>query len=133
MDLTHEDFAKILARIDKPKGFDPKLLTTIEFSGFWKLLREKLKELTLIKNWTADKGYYGEDFEANSVPVNEVVRCYLPNKREPIKLERNEFKFVFDKWNDYINGIIKRAEFSKIRTSKYVISIIHHIIAVAAE
>lgn len=97
----------------------------LDFNEFWKSLKEKLKFRQKIMNWTAGHGKIGEDFEAVFDPLQDAVGIYLPNKMKSIVVVRTDFRFVYYKWNEYIEGNINRSGFNEIYTSKYVISIIH--------
>ena len=100
------------------------------FEIILKKMSEILNELKFrqkIMNWTAGHGKIGEDFEAVFDPLQDAVGIYLPNKMKSIVVVRTDFRFVYDKWNEYIEGNINRSGFNEIYTSKSVISIIHSI------
>ena len=107
-----------------PDGEIEKVYTEIEFENFWILLSDKLNTRKEIINWTAHSGEIGENFEARFGSMDKVL-VYIHGKREPVSIDKSDFKFVYDKWNNYMDEISERSYFHKIRTSKFVISIIH--------
>ena len=44
----------------------------MEFSSFWQALQSNLKPGTTVKNWTALKGYLGDEFTIVSVSAKAV-------------------------------------------------------------
>ena len=45
---------------------------TIDFHSFWQMLPLKIKPGTTVKNWTALKGYLGDEFTIVSVSAKAV-------------------------------------------------------------
>jgi len=96
----------------------------LDFEEFWKILLEKLKNRTHIKNWTVYSGYIGEDFIARKYS-DSMIECLIPNGA-PQYIHKNDFKLVYEVWDDYKSGKVKRADLCQhSRFTKYVISIIH--------
>lgn len=126
--LTKEMVEDILKNESISTGFDPKLKTSTQFLDFWMALNRELKDVITIQNWTVDKAYYGEDFKAKFNQLSNKVEIYLPSKKKALYASRDDFKIVYNKWNDYIEGDISRSAFIKSHKTKYTISIIHHII-----
>ena len=109
---------------------------TLDFNEFWNILISILSTQTIIKNWTQDKGFYGEDFEARyiSEPGGREgghVKIILPSGEEQ-KVRKHSFNKVYPYWQGYTEGPIERSFLSHkeknpnyTRHSKYVISILH--------
>ena len=94
------------------------------FEGFWKRLLEKLRNPTLIKNWTVYSGYIGEDFFARK-HSEFVIECILPTGNT-LYIPKRDFEVIYNLWEDYKRFKVKRAELCRLsRFTKYVISIIH--------
>ncbi len=101
----------------------PIIPTEMSFDAFWADLKSFLSSRRLIRNWTAQKGYIGEDFEA-IYDFGYVV--IYPASATTQKVRRQDFKLVFDNWQGYINGVVSReALCESSRFTKYTISITH--------
>jgi hypothetical protein len=93
------------------------------FDTFWTELKSFLSVRKLIRNWTVQKGYYGENFEA-IYDFGKVVVFPISASRQEVP--RADFKLIFDNWRKYIDGKIDRKELCEYsRFTKYTISIIH--------
>lgn len=73
--------------------------------------------------------YIGEDFEAMYAGGNYVV-VYPKSALRVQRVPKNDFKIVYEKWDEYVAELIPRFYFVKgpiacSRFSKYIISIIH--------
>jgi hypothetical protein len=71
----------------------------------------------------------GDDFEAEYTGGNYIL-AYPESPAKTQKIPKADFQMIFENWNDYINGRIKRSEFvhgsiAYNRFTKYTISIIH--------
>lgn len=96
------------------------------FESFWKKLQKELATPKTIKNWTAQKGNWGEDFTAHATPHNTVVCTTLRGSTNTAGME--DFHMVYKNWEGYLSGKILRKEFAKRSfVTKYTISIIHHL------
>ena len=78
-----------------------------------------------IKNWTAFKGYLGD--EMTVVGVREFYfEVKSPNARNVQFVPKDDFKKVWEVWADYKSQKVRRYEIRNItRFSKYIISILH--------
>jgi hypothetical protein len=101
-----------------------------EFETFWHELTMWLStNKQSIRNWTVYHEETGEDFEAD-YDGGDYVLAYpdLPAKTQ--RIPKLDFKLVFENWEGYISGRVKRSEFvhgpiAQSRFTKYTISIIH--------
>jgi len=90
-----------------------------------KRLKESIPPNTRIENWTADNGYFGDDFIVEGVS-NDAVCVEAPNAINRQSIPVKDFELVFNKWDGYISGSVKRHEIrDQTRYSKYIISIFH--------
>lgn len=97
----------------------------ISFDGFWEKLAKILRDRQTIRNWTAFSSYIGDDFEAES--QKDLILVYAPGISIQ-RIPKEDFKLVFDKWENYLQGNVKRSDFAHgagSRYTKYTISIIH--------
>lgn len=67
------------------------MATPRTFQQVWTLLAQKMASPQVIRNWTVDKGFFGEDFTAQC--VRNRVECGLPNGSE-ILISRSDFETV---------------------------------------
>lgn len=97
------------------------------FSNFWNTLQTKLKVGDSIKNWTARKGYLGDEFRIIQI-LDDRVKIGSPNAQIIQIARKPDFEFMFSKWEAYCSGEFKRTELVKqTRVSKYTMSIIKHL------
>jgi len=99
------------------------------FETFWKYLLKELATPKKIKNWTAKKGYFGENFTAHvtldSMITGGMIQCITLNGSVN-NADFEDFHMVYKNWEGYLSGKIQRKEFSKRSfVTKYTISIIH--------
>ena len=101
-----------------------------KFETFWPELTMWLsKNKESIRNWTVFHEDTGKDFKAEYVGGNYVL-AYPEPPAKTQRIPKIDFKLIFDNWEGYINGRIKRSEFvhgpiAQSRFTKYTISIIH--------
>ncbi len=98
------------------------------FESFWKDLLKELVTPKKIKNWTAKKGYFGENFTAQvtSNPTTGGIILCTTLKESENNASIEDFHMIYKNWEDYLSGRISRKEFSKKSfVTKYVINIIH--------
>ena len=98
------------------------------FESFWKYLLKELATPKKIKNWTAKKGHFGEDFTAhvtlNATTGGIIICTTLKGSENYASME--DFHMIYKNWEGYLSGRIQRKEFMKRSfVVKYTISIIH--------
>ena len=100
------------------------------FESFWNDLLKELATPKKIKNWTAIKGYYGEDFTAQVIlgsTGGNILCTTLQGSKSRASME--DFHMVYKHWEGYLSGTIQRQEFLKTsRVTKYTISTIHQLL-----
>jgi hypothetical protein len=103
----------------------------MEMSKLWLDLCSQLKPGMTIRNWTAAKDYFGDDFKIFSVSSSGIQVDPLGDAS--IQYARKiDFKLFLLNWDAYCNGTLARKAVGKdsngreIRVSKYVISMIKH-------
>ena len=82
------------------------------FKSFW---NDKIKELVTlkkIKNWTAMRGYYGEDFTAK-VTLESTARIILCTTLQgsQSRASMDDFHIVYKHWEGYLSETIQRNKF----------------------
>ncbi|NWG10445.1 hypothetical protein HXY33_01650, partial [Candidatus Bathyarchaeota archaeon] len=100
-----------------------------DFGIFWSELTSWLSHRQHIINWTAKSGEIGENFEAVHAGGNYVI-VYPKSALHVQRVPKNDFKIIYEKWDEYAAELIARSYFVKgpiahTRFSKYIISIIH--------
>jgi len=107
--------------LEKPKKTD--------FDIFWSELTSWLSHRQHIINWTVKSGEIGEDFEAVYAGGDYII-VYPKSALYVQRVPKNDFKVIYEKWDEYVAELIHRSYFVKgpiahSRFSKYIISIIH--------
>ncbi|MFZ2452222.1 MAG: HNH endonuclease [Methylovulum miyakonense] len=99
------------------------------FSTFWHTLQAKLKVGEYIKNWTARKGYLGDQFKVIAIsPIHVRVEIELDNAKSIQSVRKSDFEVMHNNWESYCSGKLRRTELAKLtRVSKYTMSIIKHL------
>ena len=94
------------------------------FESFWKELTKDLKEKSLIRNWTKDKGYLTKGDFQTQINGNYII-CETPETRTIPRVPKIDMEFMYYHWSDYLEGRISRKELTKgSRYTKYTISIL---------
>lgn len=99
----------------------------MNFPETWLRIRSALVPGSKIRNWTAAKGYLGDEFlivriEPNHLDVNS------PNAETIQRVAKRDFEYMFVNWQDYCAGRLNRqALVAHTRVSKYTMSILKHI------
>lgn len=95
------------------------------FENVWSFLQRKLKSGAVVQNWTADKGYLGDDMTVINVSRNSVT-VKAPKAQNLQNVPKEDFGKVWKVWAGYKNQNIRRYELRDMtRFSKYIISILH--------
>jgi hypothetical protein len=107
----------------------PKKPKKTGFDIFWSRLTSWLSYRQHIRNWTVKNGEIGEDFEAVHAGGNYII-VYPKSALHVQRVPKNDFKVIYEKWDEYKAELIPRSYFVKgpiahTRFSKYIISIIH--------
>jgi len=99
----------------------------MSFIKTWAELQSILKPSVLIRNWTAAKGYLGDDFKIASISSTH-VDVDSPKAANIQRVSKRDFEVMFNNWDLYCSGRVKRQELvSKTRVSKYTMSILKHL------
>jgi hypothetical protein len=95
------------------------------FSQAWDALHGKLTVGLVIKNWTRDKGFIGDDFDVIEV-AQDRIEVGSPNATNIQRVPRADFQLIYADWTNYRDGVTSRSELrDRTRFSKYIISIWH--------
>lgn len=98
----------------------------MNFNQIWQKIQNELYPGLKVRNWTAFRGYLGEDFLVKDVGQN-LVNVEAPGAQMVQSIPRADFEYVFEKWNAYCAHKVQRQEIrNNTRYSKYVISILKH-------
>src|SRR5690242_15209122 len=94
------------------------------FEGLWADVRQRLTPGTLVKNWSADKGYTGGEFRINDVEGSAVI-VRSGQMGQERRVSRGDFQRLFAFWSAYNRGVIGRAELGKrSQNTTYILSIL---------
>lgn len=96
-----------------------------KFDAVWKDLHASLVIGKEIKNWTAYSGYLGDTMNIVD-KTSESISVDATRAKNILVVPKEDFKVVWEVWNDYKIEKVKRNELSPLtRYSKYIISIFH--------
>jgi hypothetical protein len=119
---------KIICIDENEQSAEPELKILPPKSGFevfWAKLAGSTSSRQTIKNWTVNKGFTGEDFEAGHGGVDCLI-VYPPSAQNKLRVPKSDFHIMFDNWQSYRKRKISRGELAKLsRFTKYTISILH--------
>jgi hypothetical protein len=94
------------------------------FNIYWEKIVAHLQEGMQIPNWTYFHGFAGEKIEIAAIQANEIT-VISKNKNRPIHVPKQAFEFMFNNWNAYVSGKIKRSTLRESTFhSRYTISIL---------
>jgi hypothetical protein len=97
------------------------------FFNFWQDLQVKLKGGENIRNWTAAKGYIGDEFKIVGIS-DDCVEVKSPNAKTIQYAKKYDFEVMFNNWKPYCSRKLQRQELvEQTRVSKYTMSIIKHL------
>ena len=95
------------------------------FINTWNALQNQLRQGTTIRNWTAHSGFLGDSFTIVSVS-QRYIEVDTPGTQTIQKIPQHDFQIIYNLWDDYCVGKVKRLEIQhQTRFSKYVISILY--------
>jgi hypothetical protein len=95
------------------------------FEGMWADIRQRLLPGTLVRNWSADRGYTGGEFRINDLDGAAVV-VRSGQMGQERRVSKGDFQRLFTFWGAYNRGSIGRAELGKrSQNTTYILSILH--------
>lgn len=97
----------------------------------WPLIINTLKINETIKNWTKDKGYFGDDIIIKDINNNS-ISIDAPNsnsgKITSVNVSKKYFEELYNHWPAYLAGTILRNELrKKNRFTRYVLDILQEL------
>jgi hypothetical protein len=120
-------FSVVLLYYNHPE-FSPErggAMRTHTFEDVWRQLQRELHPQTEVRNWTVLKGYLGDSMKIVAVRA-ETIEVDAPRARNLVVVPKAHFKAVWEIWNLYTDGLVPRAELTKMTFfSKYIISVLH--------
>ena len=98
------------------------------FEVVWGQIQQAIAPGDTIRNWSRDSGYLGNDFTIHAVQAR-FVEVDSPGAANIQHVRREDFARVYEHWDDYNEGTVRRPELRDItHFSTYVISILHHVL-----
>lgn len=99
-------------------------MQTNDFDHIWDLLQHKLRPQTVIRNWTALKGYLGDTMTIVAVNTDS-IEVNAPKAKSILVVPITDFETLWEVWPQYKNHRVQRQEIRDITFySKYIISIL---------
>lgn len=99
----------------------------MKFSEVWQRIGVSIAPGTKVRNWTAAKGYLGDQFVILKVGTDH-VEVDPPGAETTHRVRKRDFEYMHSNWADYCAGPVKRKALVKhTRVSKYTMSILKHI------
>ncbi len=97
------------------------------FEAVWERIQKELVANLVVKNWGWARGFSGNIFKVVRVTDSYVI-CDPPKAKNNQNVPKDDFKKIWEVWDQYLLGKIKRYEIRDIcRYSSYIISIYHHL------
>jgi hypothetical protein len=97
-------------------------------ADIWRTVTESVAPGDTIRNWTAAKGYLGDDFVVKSISSGHIV-IEAPGAENEQRVAKKDFDLVYGVWGGYCSGAVQRQQLrDATRFSKYVVSILHHVL-----
>jgi len=98
----------------------------VDFTQKWSEIRRALSKGLNIQTWSAAGGDLDRSFRIERVGPDAVD--ILPTGGGNIQsVSRRDFEFVWSAWDDYKARKVPRYRLTRIRTSSYVIGILHYV------
>ena len=95
------------------------------FTNAWGALQSQLATGTKVPNWTAANGLLGNNFVIVAV-TRAHVDVDTPGAQNVQRVPRTDFEDVYNVWDGYLRGTVKRHQVrDATRFSKYIVSIWH--------
>lgn len=95
-----------------------------KFNLLWNEIINTLKPSQQIQNWTKYNGFLESEFEIYSITNNAIEVLTIKDKHQRL-IPKTDFENIFNNWNKYISGEIKRNELqNKNKNTTYIISIL---------
>lgn len=95
-----------------------------KFDLLWDEITSTLKPSQQIPNWTKHNGFLESEFEICSITNNAIEVFTIKDKHHRL-IPKTDFENIFNKWDKYISGEIKRNELrDENKNTTYIISIL---------
>lgn len=99
----------------------------MEFSDVWLAVQSRLHTGEKVRNWTAAKGFLGDDFLICCVDASH-IEVDSPNAETIQRVSKKDFEVMYNNWTAYCSGGISRQALVKLtRVSKYTMSVLRHL------
>lgn len=97
----------------------------------WQVVSENLQAGTVIRNWTVDNGYFGDDIIIQDIGEN-FVEVAAPDSETgnvtTVRVPQRDFEYVYANWDAYLAGNISRQDLrDNCRNTRYVIDVLRHL------
>lgn len=84
-----------------------------------------------VRNWTVNRGYFGDDIIIQAVGEN-FVEVAAPDSKTgevtSVRVPQQDFEYVYTNWDAYLAGDMTRHELrDNCRNTRYVIDVLRHL------
>lgn len=98
------------------------------FDTLWAQIIDQLQPGIIIRNWTTNNGYLGDDFKIIS-NNSDSITIETPGAKNLIKVPKKDFALMNENWKKYLSGEISRSHLRDLTYySKYTISIYKYLL-----
>ena len=98
------------------------------FETLWLQIQRDISGGDTIRNWTQHSEYIGDEFTIRTVDAR-FIEVDSPGAENFQRVHGEDFAAVYEIWDDYNAGRVPRHQVRDLtRFSKYIISILHHVI-----
>jgi hypothetical protein len=95
------------------------------FEILWPDLIRRLELGLAVKNWTAFRGYLGDEMTVAGIDEGH-IEIKAPKAKTIQRVPKTDFKKVWDVWTDYKSQKLPRFKIRDVTPySKYIISVLH--------
>ena len=99
----------------------------MEFAKVWLTVQGQLRPGEKIRNWTAAKGFLGDNFRIVHIDANH-IDVDAPNAETIQRVRKSDFEVMHNNWAAYCSGQMSRQALVKLtRVSKYTMSVLKHL------
>lgn len=97
----------------------------------WQVVSENLQAGMTVRNWTVNRGYFGDDIIIQAVGENFVEVAAPDSKTGEVAtvcVPQQDFEYVYTNWDAYLAGDMTRHELrDNCWNTRYVIDVLRHL------
>ena len=102
----------------------------VDFEAVWNSIRAAVAPGSMVRNWSAAKGYTGGSFRIDNMDRSSVT-VSGGAMQAPRRVSKGDFAKIFTIWDEYVAGNFPRSGMLPLsQNSTYILSILHAAAAV---